>query len=262
MGSCPPVSQLRMCLKRSHQSTLNGPSQPEPTSQRLLVDADLLSPIWNGLSSSVECKQTVASSIPQLLFRGSPSTVGIPAIAETFVAVSTRIVTAIVYAVDAVLPRRSRPHISIEFFKGQPIRTDRDSRQMVAARVGTATIKHASPRHKFWRPRHVVCGIRHARAACATVRALRACTGPKICAGYSLLCSTFTTAKPYRLPAFIESNEADDGPPAERLSGEVYNPFWQSGRISFNHGGISVPNVVRAVEQHQLLGRSHFTLSG
>jgi hypothetical protein len=137
---------VRRLLDRLSENPVYGPTLPQSSKDRVLVNAKSLRPFSDTQGYSAVRKQTVGSLVAVLLLVGCPA------------AVSGSVVPTVVYPVDRMTCAWPAPHVIKECFKGKPSLAHRDSPATVEAIcLGfwiSASLDHGVPSLILWTPAH------------------------------------------------------------------------------------------------------------
>lgn len=242
------------------QSTIHGPSAIQSRPKCAQLHASFLSPSSYTLRPARECQKHVLTAVAILFLSRGPSAV-------------IRAIIAIV--VDAVQGLSLWP-ISHIFVKG----SERLSPSVAYANPSSSIVRvcsvvwiaaatdHLAPNAIFGRISHsmrcksLACHI--SRQAPATFSISTAQVGGHYDNHVSALASTEPTSNAFvfraRKRLLYEAIERNNSQPAKLLSGQVFVVVSAASRIRISHDRSPKTGLARMARQHQLSGRSHFTL--
>lgn len=232
-------------MNRFRQSAFDRPTVRQAVLQCGVSNAGFFRPFSHTHCFVVVCQRMICASVARLLFGGGPS------------AVLFAVALFIVDPVNAVLRRRSRPHVFMERFKRLPPKTDCNSttaivRVYLATWVATS-FKHVLPHLIFRRSSLTVSCV-------ATLPALCALAASKIVPSNRFFCPTLASAKPHGPPPFVNRMQSNDIPVLEPLAGQVFHAGSKNNRISLSHDRTPITRLVRAASRFRPVGCLHCSI--
>jgi len=202
------------------QCVRDWPTAREAVVKCLARYSKLFCPIDYALCNAIEGYKSSAPSVAQLRCTGSPY------------AVVLGVSRIVIESFDRVLRRRSRPHVAVKCLERFPFVAHGDTPPavvMIGIRCDTtASPSHSQPSDVFRSSAHAVC---FDAAVCATLAApYSECWTRNL-----RVRSAVTDAVPVALTWNVANRFVNNGPMAESLAGQIYEPGATRSRISLVH---------------------------
>jgi len=243
----PRTIELRWLIRL--QRLLHWDPALEAVPQGRYSNASRICPVSQAHDLSVVRNQMRPASIASLLAACAPFHV------------AWFIISAIVNAIKAVSPGRSRPNVRKKRFKCFPLVAHINppaSISRVKWVVGIAApAKHVVPSVVFGSVGLAVCFL-------VVSQTSSACSTSEMAPAYWLFCAALTATQPVAFSACLDRMKPQNRPPAEHLSSQVFGAWNPLGRISGSHvpASLCLRNVVRTATQRQLSGCLQYNTVG
>jgi hypothetical protein len=224
---------------------LRWPAFGYSVSQGRVIYSESPRPLTQTISFPVVCQESCFASVLSLLHSGCPFAVRRPAIRDTFLAVTARIIAVIIYPLNAVFSGRLFTHVFQEIDERvSPLLTYMNrsiavTMVVLIVRV-VASLLHGAPRAVFSR-------VVPTSSTCAMATTGKSATFAEFATSHNSCVSAFTSAQPSGISRLCFFSEFDDRKFGVHIADFVSSVFAASARLDVSRpNGVSTKNLLDA----------------